>query len=94
MITSVPLNELRDKTVRKRHAHLEALVSMIGQGSCKLRAHTAFGNRAKEIVTEATQGNYDLVIKRCEKGPTDKQVAKNCNCPVWVLRPDDYMESG
>jgi len=94
MITSMPPNELRDRALRKRLGRLEALISMIKHRSCKLRARTSFGNRAREIVTEATKGNYDLVIKRCEKGSTDKRVLKNCQCPVWVLKAENYTESG
>ena len=94
MITSMPISDLRDRALRNRLGQLEALISMIKRRSCKLRARTAFGNRAKEIVTEATKNNYDLVIKRCEKGSTDKRVLRNCQCPVWVLKPEDYTESG
>ena len=94
MVTSMPLNNLEDLTLRNRHQHLEALISIIGPRSFKLRARTSFGNRAKKIVSEAIQCNYDLVIKRCEKGSTDKRVLRDCQCPVWVLRPEDYNESG
>ena len=94
LITSVPINDLRDRALRKRLGQLEALISMIKRRSCKLKARTSFGNRAKEIVTEATTGNYDLVIKRCEIGSTDKRALRNCQCPVWVLKPEDYTESG
>jgi len=94
MITSMPPNELRDRALRKRLGRLEALISMIKHRSCKLRARTSFGNRAREIVTEATKCNYDLVIKRCEKGSADKRVFRNCQCPVWVFKPEDYSESG
>lgn len=94
MITSMPLSDLRDRALRNRLGHIEALISMIKRRSCKLRARTSFGNRAKEIVTEATKGNYDLVIKHCEKGSTDKRMLRNCQCPVWVLKPEDYTESG
>lgn len=94
MVTSMPLNSLEDLTLRNRHRHLEALISIIGPRSFKLLARTSFGNRAKEIVSEATQGNHDLVIKRCEEGSADKRVLRDCQCPVWVLRPEDYEESG
>ena len=94
MITSMPPSDLRDRALRNRLGHLEALISMIKRRSCKLRARTSFGNRAKEIVTEATKGNYDLVIKRYERGSADKRVLRNCQCPVWVLKPEDYTESG
>ena len=94
MVTSMPLNSLEDLTLRNKHRHLEALISIVGPRSFKLRARTSFGNRAKEIVSEATPGNYDLVIKRCEEGSTDKRVLRDCQCPVWVLRPEDYKESG
>lgn len=94
MITSMPLDSLKDLTLRNRHRHLEALISIIGPRSFELRARTSFGNRAREIVSEATQGNHDLVIKRCEKGSTDKRVLRDCLCPVWVLSPEDYNESG
>ena len=94
MVTSMPLNNLEDLTLRNEHRHLEALVSIIGPRSFKLRARTSFGNRAKEIVSEATKGNYDLVIKRCERSLADKRVLRNCQCPVWVLKPENYTESG
>ena len=94
LITSMPFSDLRDRVLRKRLGQLEALISMINHRSCKLRARTSFGDRAKEIVTEAREGNYDLVIKRCEKGSSDKRVLRNCQCPVWVLKPEDYTESG
>ena len=94
MVTSMPLNNLKDLTLKNRHRHLEALISIIGPRSFKLRARTSFGKRAKEIVSEAAQGNHDLVIKRCENGSTDKRVLRDCQCPVWVLRPEDYKESG
>ena len=94
LITSMLPSDLRDRALRSRLGQLEALISMINHRSCKLRARTSFGDRAKEIVTEATKGNYDLVIKRCEKGSSDKRVLRNCQCPVWVLKPEDYTESG
>lgn len=94
MITSMLASQLRDRALRNRLAQLEALISMIEHRSFKLRARTSFGNRATEIVTEATKGDYDLVIKRCEKGSTDRRVLKNCHRPVWVLKPEDYTESG
>ena len=94
MITSMPLNDLRDRTLRNRLGRLEALISMIDSRSCKLRARTSLGKRAQEIISEAAQGNYDLVIKRREKGSTDKRVSRECQCPVWVLGPEDYTESG
>lgn len=94
MITCMPINELKNRTLQNRLVQLEALISIIESRSRKLRARTSFGNRAKEIVSEATQGNYDLVIKRSEKGSTDRRVLGNCLCPVWVLKPEDYTESG
>jgi hypothetical protein len=94
MVTSMPLNNLEELTLRNRHRRLEALVSIIGPRSFKLRARTSFGNRAKEIVSEATKGNYEFVIKRRERGSADKRVLRNCQCPVWVLKPEDYTESG
>lgn len=94
MITSLPLNNLRDRTLRNRQARLEAFISMINSRSCKLRARTSFGIRAKEIISEAAKGDYDLVIKRREKGSTDKRVSRDCQCPVWVIGPEDYTESG
>lgn len=94
MITCMPINELKNRTLQNRLVQLEALISIIESRSRKLRARTSFGNRAKEIVSEATQGNYDLVIKRSEKGSTDRRALGNCLCPVWVLKPEDYTESG
>ena len=94
LITSMPFSDLRDRALRNRLGQLEALISIINHRSCKLRARTSFGNRAKEIVTEAARGNYDLVIKRCEKSSSDKRVLRNCQCTVWVLKPEDYTESG
>lgn len=94
MVASTPLHNLKDCTLRHRQKHLEALVSMIGPRTCKLRARTSFGNRAKEIVSETAQGIYELVIKRPEKGSTDRRVLDKCRYPVWVLKPEDYTESG
>lgn len=93
-VTSLPLNGLRDRTLRSRLRCLEALISMIGPRACTLQARTSFGNRAREIVSEAARGKYDLVIKRSEKGSTDKRVRKDCQCPVWVLGPEDFTASG
>lgn len=94
LITAQPLGVLRDRTLRNRLRNLEALVSMIERRSCTLQARTSFGNRAKEIVSEAARGNHDLVIKRREKGSTDQRVMRDCQCPVWVLGPEDFTESG
>ena len=94
MVTSLPLNDLRDRTLHNRLRYLEALISMIGPRACTLQARTSFGNRAREIVSEAARGRHDLVIKRREKGSTDKRVRRDCQCPVWVLGPEDYTASG
>lgn len=94
MIAAIAPGELRERTLRTRLRQLEALVAMIRHDSCRLRARTSFGKRANEIVSEANQGNYDLVIKRRENGSTDSRVSRDCLCPVWVLQPEDFTDSG
>lgn len=94
LITAMPPNDLKRWVLDKKIAQLDALVSMIESPSCKLRASAAIGNRADEIVREALEGDFDLVIKSVEKGSTDRRLLRKCKCPVWVLETDDFTGSG
>ena len=94
LVTAVPTADLRDHVVRARLDELEQLVSRLGTGSLVLRPLALFGNPAREIVREAADGSYDLVIKSRGKAGTDRYLQKNCGCPVWVLQPDDYDDAG
>ena len=94
LITAEFTADLRDRLVRNRLGQLEALVSRIRQDSGELRSRVRFGSHAKEIEREAAEGGYDLVIKKSQQGRTDKHLLRNCNCPVWLLKPDDYDASG
>lgn len=94
LVTSVPAGELRDSVVRDRLAQLEELILRIGSGTDELRPCVLFGNHAKTIAREAEQGGYDLVIKSPEEGRTDRHLLQNCDCPVWLLTPDNYDSAG
>ena len=94
LVTSVPTGDLKDSLVNSRRQQLETLVSRIGSASVELLPRVRFGNRAKQIVCEAKAGDYDLVIKSPENGSRDRYLLKNCPCPVWLLKPDDYDEVG
>lgn len=94
LLSCILTGNLRDRRLDRRLEQLEALVSMTGKTSTELRARTAFGDRNWEIVREAAQGDYDLVIKHSEKKSTDRHLSKHCQCPIWLLTPEDYTESG
>lgn len=94
LVTAVPTTDLRDQVVRARLDELEQLVSRLGTGSLVLRPLALFGNPAREIVREAADGSYDLVIKSHGKIGTDRFLRRNCSCPVWVLQPGDYDDAG
>lgn len=87
-------HELKARTLRKRRLQLEALISMITHEAPELAASVSFGNRAKEILQEYTQGRYDLLIKPCENNSTDKFLLKHCDESVWLLKPGDVTNAG
>lgn len=93
LVTCVSTSKLKSRAVANRQAQLEALISMIANGSSQLRARVAFGNRSEEIVREFASGPYDLLIKRSENNSSDKFLLKNCGRPVWLLTPDDIAKS-
>ena len=94
LVTSVPIDNLRNGIVRNRLEQLEMLVSRMESGTVELRARVLFGHRAKQIMHEAKDSGYDLVIKSPERGRTDRFILKHCACPVWLLQPDDYDAAG
>ena len=94
LITAVPTADLRDNLVSCRLGELEALVSRFGSDANALQPRVTFGDRATEIVREAADGAYDLVIKNPGRRRTDRDLLQNCSCPVWLLKPDDYDAAG
>jgi len=94
LLSLILTGDLRDRRLDHRLEQLEALVSMTGISSSELRTRAAFGNRNKEIVHEAARGDYHLVIKHSENKTKDRHLSKHCPCPVWLLTPEDYTESG
>ena len=94
LLSCVLTSDLRDRRQARRLEQLEALASMTGIAPRALRRRAAFGNRHKEIVYEAARGDYHLVIKRSENKSMDRYLSKHCPCPVWLLTPEDYAESG
>ena len=94
LITSVPAGDLRDSLVRSRLDQLETLIARLGSDAVELRPRVLFGKHAKQIVSEANDGGYDLVIKSPESGGADRYLLKHCHCPVWLLLPGDYDAAG
>ena len=89
LVTAMSPGDLRDIAIHKKSHQLEELASRMDCGSCKLRTQVLFGNPVKEIVSAATDGGYDLVIKRPGKNRTDNYLLRNCKCPVLLLKPED-----
>jgi hypothetical protein len=94
LITALPTGELRNRVVSRRLRQLEELIAMIRPDGVDLQARVRFGNRAKETVREAAEFDCDLVIKRPEKGRTDRYLARHCNCPVQLLESQGLSASG
>ena len=94
LITAVPTADLRDNLVSTRLDEIEALVSRIGSDAIALQPRVRFGDRATEIVRAAADGAYDLVIKNPGRRRTDRNLLRNCSCPVWLLEPDNYDAAG
>ena len=94
LITSVPTSELRNSVVRNRLEQLQDLIIRCGSDCVEMQARVLFGNRAKEIAGETAHDDYDLVIKNPEKGRTDRYLLRNCDCPVWLLKADDFDAAG
>ena len=89
LVTAMPTGDLKNNVIRKQSRQLEELASMLECGPVELRTRVLFGNPAKEIVREATDGGYDLVIKRPGRSRTDNYLLRNCRCPVLLLKPED-----
>ena len=94
LLSCILTGNLRDRRQGRRLEQLEALVSMTGKSSSELCACAGFGNLNKEIVHKAARGDYDLVIKHSENKMMGRYLSKHCPCPVWLLSPEDYTESG
>ncbi len=94
LVTCTAPSELKARILDKRRRQLEALISMITNNPGQLNASVSFGNRAKEIHREFSQGSYDLLVKQVENNSTDNYLAKHCDQALWLLQPGDSTQSG
>ena len=94
LVTAVPPGELKDSILAKRQDQLEELLTMIKPDAVDMRVRVRFGNRAKQIASEAAGGRHDVVVKCPEKGRTDRYLSSHCICPVQLLKSDGSLVSG
>ena len=94
LVTCTAPNELKARILDQRRRQLEALISMIANNPGQLTASVSFGNRAKEIHREFSQGGYDLLIKQGENNSTDNYLKKHCDQALWLLQPGDTTQTG
>ena len=85
LVTALTTGELKARVVARRRQQLQELISTITPDGVDLHVRVRFGSRAKEIVREAVEGDYDLVIKHPEHGRTDPYLSRHCSCPVQLL---------
>ena len=94
LVTSVPTDEIRKTVLAQRLDMLEGLLATLRPDAVDIRIRVRFGKRAREIVSEAAEHAYDVLIKYPDKGGTDRQLYKRCNCPLQLLNHEDYMTPG
>lgn len=94
LLTCMSPDQLESRELQKRLAQIEALISIIRHDYCCLHGRASFGNRAREILREASNGRYDLVIKYWRDDSTDRKLERGCQPPVWLLKPEDFSAAG
>jgi nucleotide-binding universal stress UspA family protein len=94
LVTALTTGELKERVVARRRQQLQELISTITPKGVDLQVKVRFGSRAKEIVREAAEGDYDLVIKHPEHGRTDPYLSRHCSCPVQLLNASGSLTHG
>jgi universal stress protein E len=84
---------LQQQLVLDSSARLEALVAPYRDAGLEIETKVQCGTPSLEITQEVLRSGHDLVIKTAEDsrglkrmlfGSTDRQLLRNCPCPVWV----------
>ncbi|HKK50958.1 MAG TPA: universal stress protein [Myxococcota bacterium] len=90
------LERLVEREVEHLRAHAEALARTASRAGYAVDVRIERGNPLWVAVDIAVRNGHDLLLKTVEAGdgfgPLDRQLLRNCPCPVWIeqagpLRP-------
>ncbi len=90
-----PPEELRQELGKKAGEMLEEHASVLKEAGLDVEARVRFGNAASEIIREAQEGGYDMVVMGSHGrgilsgfllGSVSNRVVHHARCPVLIVR--------
>ena len=95
------IENLKQQLIAEREEELEKLISEHSEG-LSIDVKVLSGKPFVEIIRYVLRQGCDLVVKAVEQekrltsmlfGSTDLRLLRKCPCPVWIVKPDDHVQT-